>query len=219
MVAEGLISDVIIPLRTSDIGEDALSMMNDFYVRHLPIVNNKQLLGLLSEDDILNFDPREAVGSFSLSLTRPYVTSGDHVYEIMRLLAELNLTLIPVVDEQNNYMGVVTLEDALKFFSRMASFSETGSTLVLEISRQDYMLSEIARIIESEGASIISSFITSRPDSAMLELTIKINRQNIQSIISTLERFDYQIKATFNEMDYVDSLRERYDGLMSYLNV
>ena len=63
MTAETLISDEIIPLRTSDTGEEALGMMDDFYVRHLPIVNNKQLLGLISQDEILNCNAVEPVGS------------------------------------------------------------------------------------------------------------------------------------------------------------
>lgn len=219
MIAETLISDEIIPLRTSDTGEEAISMMDDFYVRHLPIVNNKQLLGLISEDDILNYDAGEPVGSFSLSMVRPYASRKDHIYELLRLLAEYHLTLIPVVDEEENYIGVVTLEALLLYFAQTASFSEPGSIVVLEMSKHDYSLAEIARIVESENAAILSSFITTNLESTRVDITIKINRQNIQSIIATFERFDYEIKASFNEADYVGSLQERYDALMSYLNV
>ncbi len=219
MIAETLISNEIIPLRTSDTGEEALSMMNDFYVRHLPIVNNRQLLGLISEDDILNFDANEAVGSYSLSLIRPYANAKDHIYELLRLLAEYHLTLIPVVDDEENYIGVVTLEALLLHFARTASFSEPGSILVLEISKRDYSLAEIARIVESENAAVLSVFVSAVPESARIEVTIKINRQNVHSIIATFTRFDYDVKASFNEADYVSSLRERYDALMSYLNV
>lgn len=219
MIAETLISNEIIPLRTSDTGEEALSMMNDFYVRHLPIVNNRQLLGLISEDDILNFDANEAVGSYSLSLIRPYANAKDHIYELLRLLAEYHLTLIPVVDDEENYIGVVTLEALLLHFAQTASFSEPGSILVLEISKRDYSLAEIARIVESENAAVLSAFVSAVPESARIEVTIKINRQNVHSIIATFTRFDYDVKASFNEADYVSSLRERYDALMSYLNV
>ncbi len=219
MVAESLISDVIIPLRTSDTGDEALGMMDDFYVRHLPIVNNEQLLGVISENDILNFDAHEAVGSYSLSLRRPYVNAKDHIYEVMRQLAQSDLSVIPVVDNENNYLGVVTQEDLLHYFATTFSFTEPGSIIVLEINKRDYSLAEIARIIESESAIILSNFITSQPDSLKMEVTIKVNRQNIQSIIATFQRFDYLIKASFNESEYVDSLKERYDSLMSYLNV
>ncbi|MEM9921476.1 MAG: CBS domain-containing protein, partial [Bacteroidota bacterium] len=71
MIAGNLLSQDIVPLKTSDTGEEALSIMNDFYVKHLPIVNNKQLLGLLAEDDVLNHDVQEPVGSFRLSMSRP----------------------------------------------------------------------------------------------------------------------------------------------------
>ena len=83
MIAESLTSNTIIPLRTSDTGDEALAIMNDFYVRHLPIVNNRQLLGLISEDDILEYDAAEAIGSYSLSLQRHFVRSSDHIYEVI----------------------------------------------------------------------------------------------------------------------------------------
>ena len=219
MTAEQLISDTIIPLRTSDTGEDALSLMNEFYIRHLPIVNNEQLLGLISEDDILDHDVEEAVGSYSLSMVRPYLKYNDHIYEILRLIAQHHLTLIPVVDDEENYIGLVTLESIVQFFARTASFSEPGSIIVLEVSKRDYMLSEIARIVESENAAILSTFITTNLDSTQVDVTIKVNSQHVQSIIATFGRFDYVIKATFNETEYIDSLKERYDALMSYLNV
>ena len=219
MTAETLISNSIIPLRTSDTGQEALEMMNDFFIRHLPIVNNKQLLGLISEDDILNYDINEPIGSYRLSLLRPYATGTDHIYEVMRLMAESQLTVIPVVNEEGDYTGLITQEDLLTYFAKTGTFTEPGSILVLEMSRRDYSLAEIARIVESESALILSSFISSHGDSARIDVTLKVNRQNVQSIIATLERFDYHVKATFNESEYVDSLKERFDALMSYLKV
>lgn len=219
MTAETLISNSIIPLRTSDTGQEALEMMNDFFIRHLPIVNNKQLLGLISEDDILNCDINEPVGSYRLSLLRPYVSGTDHIYEVMRLMAESQLTVIPVVNEEGDYTGLITQEDLLNYFAKTGTFTEPGSILVLEMSRRDYSLAEIARIVESESALILSSFISSQGDSARIDVTLKVNRQNVQPIIATFERFDYHVKATFNESEYVDSLKERFDALMSYLKV
>lgn len=219
MTADTLISNLIIPLRTSDTGEDALEMMGEFSVRHLPIVNDKQFLGLIAEDDILNYDVSEPIGAYSLSLIRAYVWETDHLYEVMRLLAESKLTVVPVVDEESNYVGLITLETLLHEFAQTGSFAEPGSILILDISKRDYSLAEIARIVESENALVISSFITSHADATRMDVTLKVNRQHIQSLIATFGRFDYLVKASFNEADYVDSLKERYDALMSYLNV
>lgn len=219
MVAESLISDMLAPLRTSTTGDEALALMSEYSIKHLPIVNNQQLLGLVSEDDILENDAMEAVGSYNLSVTKPYVRKKDHIYEVMRLLAEYRLTVIPVVDETDVYLGMITLEDILFYFANTGSFTETGSIIVLEMQKRDYALSEIARITEGEGAIILSSFVTAQPTNETIQVTLKINKQSIQSVLETFERFKYEVKASFNEETYLNSLKERYDILMNYLNV
>lgn len=219
MVAGNLISNVIIPLRTSDTGEEALEIMNEFSIRHLPIVNNQQLLGVLSEDDILDNNIEEAVGSYDLSLSRSYVREDDHVYEVMQVLAEYFLTIVPVIDDEGNYKGLITQEDILRQFANMGSFKEPGSIIILEMSKRNYSLTEIARIIESENATVLSSFVTSEPHSSVINVTVKINRQNIQHILASFLRYEYIVKASFNELEFYDTLKDRYNGLMTYLNV
>ena len=219
MIAANLISHSIVPLRTSDTGEEALSIMNDFYVKHLPIVNNSQLLGLLSEDDILKHDIQEAVGSYHLSLNRPYVKENVHIYEVLRVMNEYRLSVIPVIDSEDNYQGLISQEDLLKFFANIGSFTEPGSIIVLEMSKPDYSLSEISRIVESNNAAVLSSFITSNLDSNKIDVTLKINRQNLNAILATFNRFDYTVKASFQEEEYFDSLKDRYESFMAYLNV
>lgn len=219
MIASNLLSQTIVPLKTSDTGEEALGIMSDFYVKHMPIVNNKQLLGLISEDDILNHDVKEAVGSFQLSMSRPYVREGDHIFEVMSIMSEYNLTLIPVIDGEENYLGLICQDDLLRFFANIGSFTEPGSIIVLEMSKRDYSLSQIARIVESENAAVLSSFITTNLDSTKIDVTIKINLQDVSAVLATFQRFDYTVKASFQESDYFDSLRDRYDSLMSFLNV
>ena len=219
MIAKELLSEEIVPLRTSDTGEDALAMMSEFHVRHLPIVKDSQLIGLISEDEIFEFDSDESVGSYNLAMAHPFVYDKNHIYEIMRLLNEYKLSLIPVVDKNQTYLGVVTLEDLLKYFAESASFGEHGSVIVLTVNRFNYSLSQIARIVESENTVILNSFITSTPDSTELDITLKLNRSDISKILASFQRFDYEIKASFSESEYIDSLQEHYDSLMSYLSV
>ena len=219
MIAENLISDTIIPLRTSDTGSEALSIMGEFYVRHLPIVNNETLLGLISEDEILDYDVEEAIGSYKLNLHRPFVRINDHLYDVMRLVAEFQLTAIPVVDDQRRYIGLITAEDLIRHFAESGAFREPGGIIVLEMMRQDYSLAQLARIVESENAVILSAHVQTFPESPRIEVTLKVNKQNILNILASFERFDFVVKATFNEFEYFDTLRERYDSLISYLNV
>jgi predicted transcriptional regulator len=193
--------------------------MNIYHVKHLPIVNYQMLLGTISEDEIMAKDLDEAIGSYGLSLNNAFVKSSEHLFEVMSRLAEFNLSVIPVVDDEEHYLGMITQEDLLQYYANSFSFTEPGGIIVLEMNRIDYSLSEIARIAEAENVSILSAYLTSNPDTTKVYVTIKINQQEIQNLIATFERYDFTIKASFTEETYLEDLKERYDALMSYLNV
>lgn len=220
MTADALLTDLLVPLAPTDTGEHALEVMSEFYVRHLPVVDDERhLVGILSEDEVLDADPDRRVGDYRLPAQPPSVFSDDHVYDIMRLLVEYKLTVVPVVDRQGAYLGMVTNEDLLKYFGETSTFRDPGSIIILEMGRHDYSLSEIARIVESEGAVILSSFVRTFEDTSRTEVTVKVNSQSIAATLSTFERYNYNVKASFNEKQLQEALRERYDSLMTYLNV
>jgi len=219
LIAKDLISNEVTPLMTSDSGEEAVTMMSIYQVRHLPIVNNEQLLGLISEDDIYSEDMEEAIGSYQLHMARPFCYEGDHLFEVMSKIAENQLTVVPVVDKNESYLGLITQGDLMMFYASSFSFAERGSIIVVETTKTNYSLAELSRIIEGENAAILSTFLTSNNDTNTVLVTIKINKQEVQHIIASLNRFEYTIKASFSEEEYVDTLKERYDSLMSYLNV
>lgn len=220
MNALSLISGDIVPLRTSSTGAEALEMMNDFHLEHLPIVNDKQLLGLLSEEDILNHDVAEAVGSYHLSLTNNAVAfENDHVFDVLARMANSDLSAISVVDQNENFLGVVSRQSLMQFFSRSFSFAEKGSILVLEMSKPDYAMSEISRVIESEQVAILSSFITEDILSNQILVHIKLNNVDIQRVVAALERYNYVIKAMFTQDDSVDMYKDRYASFMHYLRM
>ncbi len=219
MIAENLLTDEMAPLRLEDKGSEALTIMNLFGVRHLPLVNHDDYVGIVGEDDVLAHDLEEHVATYDLQVKTAFVKNYDHIYEIMRMMAEKNLTVIPVVSDDHKYLGMISQNDLLSFFANTSSFAEPGSIVVLEVGKRDYSLAEISRIVESENTKILSSFITSRPDSQKIDVTLKLSAQSIQNVLATLERFEYVVKASFDETDYLDSLKERYDALMTFLNV
>jgi acetoin utilization protein AcuB len=219
VIAKDLISQTVLPVQTSDLGKEVLEHMKVYHLRHLPIVNHEQLLGVVSEDDILIHDENEAIGTYRLSFLRPFSFENEHLFEVMTKMGRMQLTIIPVIDKKENFLGVITMEDLLQYFSNHFSFSEPGSILVLETSRKHYSLSEIARIAESDDIIILSSFVNAIPDSHRVYVTLKLNRQDIQALKASLERFGYEISATFSEVEYHDGLKDRYDALMTYLNI
>jgi predicted transcriptional regulator len=220
MIAKQLITHLIPPLKTSDTGERAINWMQEFNVNHLPIVNNEQFLGLISEDDILDMNDLFApIGNHTLSLFRPFVKEYVHIYEVIKICCELNLTIIPVVDEKENYVGVITLQALVQYFGTLSAIRENGGIIVLEMNKNDYSLSEIARIVESNNALILSNYVSSRPDSTRILVTLKLNIPDLKHVVATFERFNYTVLASYQETEYFDQLKERYDSLMNYLNI
>jgi predicted transcriptional regulator len=220
MLAKHLISELIIPLRTSDTGADALGRMDDYRLSHLPIVNNEEFLGLLSDEDIYVMDDYdEALGGYNLSLTAVHVTQDQHIFDVIKQFAELKLSLVPVLDHKNKYLGSITISQLVENFSKIAAIENPGGVIVLEVSQNDYMLSEISQIIESNDAKVLSLCVVSDPDSTKLEITIKINKIDIQAILQTFSRYNYLVKASFTKTDDIEDLKDRYDSLMNYLNI
>lgn len=220
MVARQLITDEIMHLKTSDSGKTALGWMDEFKVSHLPIVNNEDFLGLISEQDIYSFNnTNEPLGNHMLSLKSPFVNEHQHVYEVLKLIDDLKLTVIPVLDDHKKYMGCITISKLVNFLSATYSVDNPGGIIVLEISNKDYSLTEIANIVESNNAKILSTFITSHHDSTRLEVAIKVNKIEIGSILQTFDRYGYLIKATYGKEEDLEDLKDNYDSLMNYLNI
>ena len=220
MRAQELISELIPPLKYSETGEKALNWMNEFRVSHLPVVKGNQYIGLLSENDVYDMpDPAMKLEECFVNLPKPFIYENRHVYEVMKMIADLKITVVPILDENNEYIGCTDLLFLMSQITAVISIKEPGGILVLVMNIHDYSLTEIARIVEENNAKILSSYITSLPDSTEIEVTIKINTTDLDRIIHTFNRYDYTIKASLAKGNFADDLKRRYDELMNYLNM
>jgi len=221
MLAKELISDIVPPVKTSNSGHEALNIMEDFRVNHLPIVNNRDFLGLISDEDIFSMDDQnEALGSSALSLFSPYVFEHQHIYEVIELVSKLKLSLVPVLNERKEYLGSIVIQDIIEKSALLTGAEQPGAILVLNMTSRDYYLSEIARLVEENDARIISLYVSSSTDSTEIDVTLKLNLFDLTPIIRSFERFGYSIKASFRDEDKLDTLyRDRYEEFMRYLNI
>jgi len=221
MLAKDLISDVVPALRTSDNGQKALYWMDIFRISHLPIVNNEDFLGLISDEDIYDHNmAEEPIGNHSLSLFSPFVIENQHVYEVIELASRLGLSVVPVLDHKNKYKGLITTGDLAHYFADLLAVREPGAIIVLDMNAHDYSLAQIAQIVEGNDARILSMYISSKPASTRLEVTLKINRSDLSSLMQTFDRYNYIVRSTFMDQDDMDSFYEnRYDMFMKYLNI
>jgi predicted transcriptional regulator len=220
MIAKQIMSALIPSVKVTDTSEKALNWMVDFHVRQLPVVDETRYVGLISEEELLDCPDTEVIISdYQIKNQHTSVDEYEHIYEIVKIAVRYQLSIIPVVDDNKNLLGVITLEDLLAYFAQSSSLTEPGGVLVLEVNRRNYSLAEIARLAEYEQATILSSSILSPTDSMNLEITLKFNTREVSRLVATYERFNYTVKASYQESDYMDDLKERFDSFMSYMNV
>ncbi|WP_316772370.1 CBS domain-containing protein [Pedobacter frigiditerrae] len=220
MIAAELISNIIPPLKTSDTVQKALERMSEFKLYHLPIVNESQFLGLVSEEELIEVRDQETpIGTLALSIINPFVFEESHIYDVIRLFNQLQLSLVPVLDSNKNYIGVVSINNLLEYTANTYAVKEPGGIVVLSISNRNNSLAHMAQIVEADNAQILSSYVSSFPDSTRLEVTLKINKTELSGIIASFERYDYEVKAVFNNTQNDDGSTDRFNSFMNYLNV
>jgi CBS domain-containing protein len=221
MTAEELINHMIPPLKVTDDAHKAIVWMEEFRCNHLPVVNNGHLLGFISEDIIFESNDIERnLADFELVATQCTVPLGAHFYDILKVAGDNKLQIVAVLNDDNQYAGVITLQDVLATFAQSASVQMPGAIIVLSMDLVDYSLAEISRYVEENNAKIISSTMVEDPmDKGKIKLTLKINQVDIKRIVATLERFNYRVIARYKETKHEDHEKEKIDLLLRYLEI
>ncbi|MFN5071962.1 MAG: CBS domain-containing protein [Cyclobacteriaceae bacterium] len=221
MVAAELINYMIPPLKVTDDAHKAVVWIEEFRCNHLPVVENGKLRGFISEEAILESNEIDKrLGDFRLEGEDCFVSLDSHFYDILKVAGDNKLGIVAVLDEDNHYAGVITVQDIMTSFAQSAAVQMQGSILVLSMDLIDYSLAEICRYIEENNAKVLSSMLAEDPmDKGKIKLTLKINQDDLSRIVATLERFGYRVIARYRETKREDEGKERIDLLMRYLNI
>ncbi|MDP2115040.1 MAG: CBS domain-containing protein [Bacteroidota bacterium] len=221
MIAQNLLSEVVPSLRLTDSGQKALNWMEIFRISHLPVVDGKKLIGLISDKIIYDLNITDKpVGDFVEHLLTPHIHTNQHIYEVFSAISVLKISAVPVLDLHHEYCGVITVFELAQKFADLVAVREPGGVIVLELNSIDYSLSQIAQIVEGNDAKILSFYVSQEEDSKMMDVTLKINIVDLSSIIQTFVRYNYNIKAVYMDESIIQNLYDdRYDQLMKFMNI
>ena len=218
MTVSNLISASTPPLRPEDSVEYGLGLMMELRVRHLPVVSaDNQLVGLLSEEMLLDADsPASQIGEM-LGAEPIAITTGTHVFDVTKVMMDHDLTLVPVLDESGTYRGIVRRHDLFERFARMLATQESGAIIALEIAQRDLSLSQIIYLIEQNDTKVLSLSTEAHDD--IVGVTIKLNIRDATRIRHILEHNGYRVVAAFGEEEDAEDLLDRVQEFMRYLEV
>ena len=220
MLAIDIITDEIPPLKTSDVGTRALVWMDEFKVSHLPVLEGRSYYGLLSEANVMDLsDPESSIGEAMDEMERPFVFDSQHIFDVIKLMGEEHLSVVPVIDDKGIFLGAISIFEVIKQIGNVSGITDPGSVVILEMPKRNYSLHEIAKIVEENEARILSSFSHSAADLDNMEVTLKIDRAEISGILQSFERWEIRVKASFQGSQYQEDLQDRYEELMKYINM
>jgi acetoin utilization protein AcuB len=221
MIAAELINQMIPPLKPTDIASKAISWMEEMRIAEIPVLENGKFVGFISEDIILESNNAELeIKNFPLIGEDCWVRDDVHFYNVLKKASEHHVKMVAVMNNLNEYEGVITIEDTITAFAQSASVQSPGAILVLSMNQIDYSLSAISRLIEENEAKVLSCCVTDdNLDASKIKLTLKINKTNLSHIIATLERFGYKIIGRFQDTVSESDDKGRWDLLMKYLSI
>lgn len=220
MLTRELLTQSLPSLHLHDKVYQALELMNENHVTHLPITDGDKYIGLVSEEDLLLADNDHAgLAQFEQSFSNASVKGDEHFLKAVQIAAENGLSVVPVITEENELAGTVTYNDLLKHASEFMSLNEPGGLVVLEIASNQYSFNEISKIVETNDAQITQLNTSNDAETGMMQVTIRINKPEISDIVASFQRYEYNVKYFFGEELYANDLRNNYENLMNYLKI
>ena len=216
-LSEYIINDIN-PLKvTSNIG-DVQQLFNQLTYSHIPIKKDDVYIGCISETDAHCFDSDKSVTEYLYTLEGFFVRKSTLWLDVLEAFAQKDTNIMPVLGDNNEYLGYYELNDIIAMFNQTPFFAEAGGILIVEKGYNDYAFSEVCQIVESNNGKLLGAFI-SKIESDMVQITLKIGNIGLNEIIQSFRRYSYNIISGHEDDTFVQNLKERSDYLNKYLNL
>jgi CBS domain-containing protein len=214
-----LVSPVVPTLKPADNGFRALALMEENCITQLPIVAEDHFIALVQENELLDWkEPQLPLSEAAFATYKPAILASGHPFEALRLIHQMNLSVLPIVDNEQRYLGAITKDTLLKYIYENSGLEAPGGIVVLQIAPRNYTLYEIARICENEDTIIVNVQVHNN-EQGMLEVTLKFNRVAIDAVVASFERHNYVVKEVYSAETNAEDIESKYNLLMNYINM
>lgn len=213
-----LLESSMITVDLHDTASHAIEMMEEAKLEHIPVLDGLQYLGMVALDELEDAAPHAEVISIQHRFIKPLVRTGDYFLQALRVRSKFHIDQVPVVNENNEWEGVIGTEKMLDQISVLTGVSASGSMIVLEIPGHDYAPGELNRLVESNDAMIMQLNSIQDQHTGMMQVVLRINKEEISDVVATFQRHEYHVIYYYGDESYDNSLQKNLDHLMNYLN-
>ena len=221
MQAADFIHPLIPSIQISDPVGSAMKKMESLELTTLPVVEGGMFLGFVEDEILLEQEHLDVqIAQVELDCAACWVYGDQHLYDLIRVATEHQAKWVAVQDREQHFLGVVPTQDALTAYADNFSINSQGSVLVISLQMNDFQLSEIARLVESENCKILSCQLYADPlDYQSVEVTLKLDKTDSRHVKATLLRFGYQVKDYAQEEVGQSTDEERIGNLLRFLDI
>lgn len=187
----------------------AMDLLKEHGIRHLPVVRNGKLTGVLTERDIRLASPSSAtalevreiyylldrVKVKQIMTRRPVtVTPATYIEEAALVMREKKIGCLPVL-EGGKLAGILTETDLLDAFIESMGVSGPGYRIELALPNRPGMLLEFLRLVDTFGANVVSVATIAGGDPERKVLVLRIEVKNYAGMKSAIRRAGYELIA------------------------
>lgn len=188
-------------------------------ITHFPVIENEKLVGSFAEVDLETIENKEDKIENHIHLLNSFFAGEETtILELLKIFADNDATILPVLNKDQNYIGYYDLRDVLDVFSTSPFMIEKSETLIVEKLENDYSMSEICQIVESNGGKLLGLYISQKENDAV-QVTLKIISEEINEIMHTFRRYNYKVISTHENDIYLEDLKNRSEYLQKYLEM
>lgn len=202
--------------------EETILAAQDFFMdvsfSHFPVLEGGIYLGSIVAEDIETFDTDKKRSNYKYTLEPFFVRSSMNWLDVLEVFGKNHTDIVPVLDENNHYLGYYELTDSMRFLNETPFIKEAGGIIIVKKALVDYSMSQVSQIVESNNGKLLGLFV-SKSDNDTIEITIKVTLGVMNDIIQTFRRYNYEIISEHNDDNYINTLKERSDYLDKYLNI
>lgn len=212
------ISNEIPPLQLTDKVQQALDYVADYNMTHLPVMRDGIFIGNISSEELYDADDSQALAEINLDLMPFFTRNTTNWFDVLQIFNDNDTNRVPVLNDLNQYVGYYELSTIVEVFAETPFLKEEGNTIIVEKNLSDYSMSEIAQIIETNNCKLYGLFI-SEINLGRIQVAIKLSMGNMNEILQTFRRYEYDIISEHLDDTYINALKHRSDYLDKYLNL
>ncbi len=208
MLVKEIMSRQVVTVSPNDTLQQALTRAMSHRIRHLPVVDEGRLVGIVSDRDLRDARPSSLLPAetslgpslldqspVSRIMRTSVITAHplDPIDEAARLLYEHRIGCLPVLQAQQ-LVGIVTETDVLRRLVELTGATRPGSHLEVEVPDQPGMLAAIAEIIKRHNVNISSILTMPGPCPNCLVLALRLQVVDLRPIIGGIKALGYTVR-------------------------